>query len=380
MSDKVAILFIIDCILGIGGTEKHLAQLATLLSREGFRCSVVVFDLVANSLVDTMRAAGVQVHHVPLGRIYTLSALRRARELVEIIKRDEINLVQTFHQKSDTFGAIVAKVCGVKHIISSKRDVGLFKRSWHVFLNRQLKSLFERTIVVSDAVAESIMINEGIDRSRIIKIYNGVDTKQFSPPSASEAVEARARLGLSQSDFVAGMVAKFSHYKNHRLFFEGAIMAMRQIPSLKIVTVGSGSLLEQYRALYHSSEELRSRIIFVGAVENVNHYLRAMDVGCLLGNEGFSNAVLEKMATGLPMIVEGIGGNAEAVINGKNGFVIPPSDADALCAALVRLHGDTTTRLEMGRWSRRLVEEKYDLHDMLERHRRLYLSVCRESG
>jgi glycosyltransferase involved in cell wall biosynthesis len=85
--------------------------------------------------------------------------------------------------------------------------------------------------------------------------------------------------------------------------------------------------------------------------------------------------VLEKMAMGLPMIVTDVGGNAEAVIDGENGIVIPPADADAFCAALIGLHADAQRRLAMGRRSRQLVEERYSLQDMCRNHEMLYRSL-----
>lgn len=373
---KIRILFAIDHFHAVGGTEKHLAQLVQLLPRDTFECSVVAFDLGTVALIDDMRAAGIPVHHVPVRRIYTPNALRRAVQLAGIIRRGRIDIVQTFHQTSDTFAALVAKLCGVRHIVSSKRDTGALRRPIHVFLNRRLKSLFDRIIVVADAVADAMVAADGLDRSRIVRIYNGVDTARFAPPSAPEAAAARRRLGFEDPDFVVGMVAAFRPEKDYGTFLEGAVKAMSAIPSLKVLAIGGGPLLGHFRRLY-DVERLRSRITFTGAVGDVTRYLKAMDVGCLIPatNEGFSNAVVEKMAMGLPLIVTDVGGNAEAVIDGENGIVIPPANADAFCAALARLHADRGARLAMGRKSRQLVEERYSLREMCRKHELLYKSL-----
>jgi glycosyltransferase involved in cell wall biosynthesis len=373
---KIRILFAIDHFHDVGGTETHLAQLVRYLPRDVFECSVVAFDLGTLALVDDMRASGVPVHHVPVGRIYTPNAVRRAVELAGIIRRARADIVQTFHQTSDTFAALVAKLCGVKHLVSSKRDTGAFRRPIHVFLNRRLKGLFDRVIVVADAVAEAMVAAEGLDRSRIVRIYNGVDAQAFAPPGAKEAAAARTRLGFEDSDFVIGMVAEFRPEKDYETFLECAVKAMAVIPSLKVLAIGGGPLLQHFRGLY-DVERLRGRVVFTGAVDDVSRYLWAMDVGCLIPrrNEGFSNAVLEKMAVGLPMIVTDVGGNPEAVIDGENGFVIPPANAEAFCAALVRLHADRRARLDMGRKSRRLVEDRYSLREMCRKHEALYRSL-----
>src|SRR4029077_19085378 len=111
-------------------------------------------------------------------------------------------------------------------------------------------------------------------------------------------------------------------------------------------------------------------------------YLWAMDVGCLTpgSNEGFSNAVIEQMATGLPMIVSNVGGNAEAVHDGVNGLVIPPHDAAAVARAVLSLYEDPARRAEMGRAARARVESEFSLEGMAAAHAELYRALCRPAA
>lgn len=114
-------------------------------------------------------------------------------------------------------------------------------------------------------------------------------------------------------------------------------------------------------------------------MQDVTGALKAMDIGALLPsmNEGFSNAVIEKMATGLPMIVSDVGGNAEAIISGENGYVIPPSDAAAFARAIIDIHRSREAQIAMGQRSRELVEERFSLDKMRDEHEALYLGLCR---
>jgi glycosyltransferase involved in cell wall biosynthesis len=377
---KISIVFLIDYFHRTGGTERHLALLAELLDHRRFDCTVVGFDLGANPLLDGLRKRGIPVIHIPVGRIYVPNAVRQACNVFRLLRVTQADIVQTFHQKADTYGALVARLAGVKHIISSKRDTGELRTSWHLFLNRRLRGLFERVIVVADAVATAVTTRQGIDSSKIVKIYNGVDAAQFRPPIAAEALEARRRLGFTAQDFVVGMVAGFRSEKRHDVFFEGTLKALNQIETLKVLAVGAGPLLDYYRHAFRNGP-LANRVTFTGDTADVRQYLWAMDVGCLVpsSNEGFSNAVLEKMAVGLPMIVTAVGGNAEAVVHDENGLVIPPSDSAALGDALVAIHDDPVKRATMGRSSRQLVEEKFSVDAMCAAHAELYLSVCASS-
>lgn len=375
----IRLVYIIDYFHRTGGTERHLAHLLLNLPPADFKCSVVVFDLGENALLDEVRAHGIPVVHLPVAREYTPNALRRAWQLHALIRRSQPDILQTFHQKSDTYGAIIARLAGVRHIVSSKRDTGNLRRPWHFFLNRRLRFLFEKVIVVADAVADAVVRSDHLDRARLVKIYNGVNAAQFAPPSLEQAAAAKRQLGFGPADFVVGMVAGFRPEKNHEMFFEGAVRARERIPNLKLLAVGGGPLLEQFRQHYAQQGDW---VKFTGDTSDVVSALHAMDVGCLLPsmNEGFSNAVVEKMATGLPVIVTDVGGNAEAVINGENGFVVRPLDTAEFARALVDIHTDAGRRAAMGRRSRELVEQKFSLEQMCRRHESLYRELCRRDA
>jgi glycosyltransferase involved in cell wall biosynthesis len=377
-SERIAILYLVDYFHRTGGTETHLAQLITSLPADRFRCTLVAFDLGPNVLLEGLRARGFPVIHLPVGREYVPRAALQAWRLARLVRRARCDIVQTFHQKADTYGALIAWLAGARHLVSSKRDTGALRKPLHLFLNRRLAFLFDAFIANAEGVRRAVVANDRLPPARVTTIYNGVDSERFAVPTATQRAEARARLGLAPDDFVVGMVAGFRPEKNHDVFFEGLLQALPAIPALKVVAVGGGPLLAQWREQI-ASGALGSRISFVGEVADVVPYLRAMDVGCLTpgSNEGFSNAVIEQMAVGLPMIVTDVGGNAEAVVDGETGRVIPPGDPGAVRDALSALYGDRALAASMGRAARVRVQERFSLQRMCAEHERLYLSLAR---
>lgn len=376
------ILFIIDWFHRTGGTEKHLAQLIAGLQAWAFESSVVVFDRGENPLLDTLIQSGVPVIHLPVGREYVPNALRQGWRLARLIRRQRYDIVQTYHQKADTYGALIAWACGARHLISSKRDTGQLRKPLHTFLNRRLSGLFEVIIMAAEGVRTAVTRRDRLPASRkIVTIYNGVDTQRFRPPSPTERDRARARLGFVQGDFVVGMIAGLRPEKNHDVLLAALATLTPQLPHLKLLLVGGGPLLEHYRAQVGASA-LGPRSVLTGDVPQVLEYAWAMDVGCLTpgSNEGFSNAVIEQMAAGLPMIVTDVGGNAEAVVHGHSGWVIPPGAVAALAQGLQRLHDDALLRETMGRAARARVQECFSLEQMCARHAQLYRSLLDPDG
>ena len=285
----IEILFLIDYFHRTGGTEQHLAQLVRGLCGMGFRCTVVAFDMGDNPLLQSLRDMGVPVIHMPVGREYVPNALVQARRLAALIHRNHYDIVQTYHQKADTYGALIARMAGARHLVSSKRDTGELRKPLHVFLNRRLRGLFDEFIMTAEAVRKAVVARDGLPEARVTTIHNGVDAVRFAPPTAAQRQQARAQLGFAADDFVVGMVAGFRPEKNHDVLFAGLAQALPAIPRLKVLAVGAGELLQHFRTSL-SGSALGERTVFAGDVADVVPYLWAMDIGCLTpgSNEGFS--------------------------------------------------------------------------------------------
>jgi glycosyltransferase involved in cell wall biosynthesis/peptidoglycan/xylan/chitin deacetylase (PgdA/CDA1 family) len=377
---KINILYIIDTLCGEGGTENHLYYLVKHLNRNEFNCSIVSFN-IWGSFVEKVRDTGARVYHVPVAKYYTPNALVSCYKIRKIIKDNMINIVQTFHYKSDTYGVITSRLSGVNHVISSRRDIGDTKKKIHLFMNNICNKFIERFITVCDAVGQRLISNENIPLSKQITIYNGVDIEKFTVPDKELIIKERKKLGIKEYDFVIGYVANFRPEKNHDIFFEAVKKVKDEIKGLKVVVVGDGPTEKDSKS-YCSDYGMDEIVIFVGRAQDVSNYIAVMDVACLVpgSNEGFSNAILEKMAMGKPMIVTDVGGNAESVVNEENGIVIPPFDSNKLAEAIVYLYKNPSNREKMGRKSRERVERFFNIKDMIEHHEQFYKEVVSEKG
>ncbi len=376
--EKINIMFIIDILWGAGGTERHLYYLIKYLNKDMFNCFIVTFDL-QELFVREMRREGVKIYHIPVGRFYAPNAFIKAFLLRKIIRENKIDIVQTFHFTSDTYGVFVARLSGVKYIISSRRDVGDIKKKRHIMLNRLVNGLIDKFITVCNRVGERISITENIPRHKQITIYNGIDLKAYSVPDNNLIRNVRMELGIRENDFVVGTVAHFRPEKNYDTFFEAIKLVLASIKELRVIAVGAEELLDHFKH-YCSENGMDKIVMFAADVKDVRRYIAVMDVACLVpgSNEGFSNAILEKMAMGKPLIVTDVGGNAEAVKDGENGIVIPPFDYKKLADAIIYLYENPSKRREMGRKSRERVERLFTLDKMIRSHEDLYYEAYKQ--
>ena len=120
---------------------------------------------------------------------------------------------------------------------------------------------------------------------------------------------------------------------------------------------------------------LSSIVHFMGSVDIVYAYLRHLDVGVLCSDkEGFSNAIMEYMACGLPVVATAVGGNT-VLVDEENGFVVPPGDSDALGSALLVLAEDPAMRKTKGAVSLNRIRKQYAWSKIIGEWESYYQSV-----
>ncbi len=366
--------------MGGGGTENHIYILASGLDKKKFTASICYFhgDERENGFIEHGRGLGIEMIGLPVDRIYSVEALRQAWRLRKIIKERDIDIVQTFHFKSDTYGALVSKLTGRK-VISSRRDMGDLKKRRQIFLNKIANRWISRHIMVCDAVGKRFHEMEGIPDDSMVTLYNGVDLSRFSPVKRRrERVEA---LGISEGDFIVGTVASFRPEKAYHILFQAIKEVSGSIDNLKVLALGDGPTRIENQD-WCRANGLDGIVKFMGHIDEIEECVPLMDVFCLVPNknEGFSNSILEAMAMGKPVIATNVGGNAEAVVHGETGFIIPPNDPQALAKLILKLYTDRETRLKMGKKARERAEEVFPLKLMVKKHEDLYEEVSNGTG
>lgn len=375
----INILFIIDWLgKGYGGgTEKHLANVISRLDKSKFQCLVCAFDGHEGSIAEKIRNAGAEVIKLPVGRFYGIKAFVQLFKLIRVIRGKQIDIVQTFHFKSDTYGVIAAKLAGVPWIISSRRDTGDLKKRRHITLNKMINPFIDQFIMVCDTVGKTHAQREAIPDRKMLTIYNGVDLKQFPFYKKDMVSKWKREVGIDDGKFVIGSVAYFRPEKAYHIFFKGIEKIISEIKNFRVLVLGDGPLKESFE-IYCRKKKFNDKVLFCGSVRDISKYISLMDVICLVPNknEGFSNAILEAMATGKPVIATDVGGNSEAIIDGKTGIIIPPDDSESLAKAILKLYSNPAMRINMGIQGRKRIEEEFTIEKMISKMEGIYMELA----
>lgn len=371
------ILFLIDQLLELGGAERVLFEIIERMPKEKFRCSLATFRGYAADLQVRVKCP---VHVFPLVRTYDLRALSVARRLRCLIRSQHIDIVHTFFETSDLWGGAIAKLSGCPSLISSRRDLGIGRSRKHKVAYPALRHLFDRVVTVSDSVRDYCIREDRMDPRKVITLYNGIDLENVDRVRDLSVVpqSLRAKFPLVTT------VANIRRIKGLEVFLRAAAITRLTCPQTKFLVIGEildQNCFQELRAIAHSLDLDRS-LTFLGPVDDVIPYLKVSTAFCLFSHsEGFSNALIEAMACGLPSVATRVGGNVEAIADGECGFLVAPNDANTAATRIVELIANRGRAAVMGTVARRRVEDQFTFQAMIEKLTSVYesLMACRRN-
>lgn len=359
---KTKIFIIIDN-LAAGGTQRQIIEYLKCADCEKFIIKIISLDTASNLLAKDVSDLGYEVIEIDHKGFFNLSTIIK---LVNLFIKEKPDIVHTYLYTADFYGRLAAKLAGVKIIISSVRNIQLWKKWHHILADRILAKFTDKITINAERIRLFLVKKERIDPEKIITIYNGKDLQRFK--NLRRAEEIRKELGIPNDALVIGMVARFSEQKDYGTFFTAAKKIIKDMPGVYFIAAGDGPEKEMFESRYTNHN-----MIFTGFRRDVPELINTMDI-CVLSShyEGCPNAILEYMAAGKPAVATDVGGCSELVADGETGFIVPPGDPSYLVGKLINLLESKDLRMEMGKAARVRVETKFSLEEMVRGTEHLY--------
>ena len=369
---KPRVLHLVDSF-DRGGTELQALQLAMLLRESGhFDISLACLRGDGPLREEATRAGFTDIPEFRLTSFYNTQAVRQGARFRRLLRTRGMDLIHTHDFYTNVFGMVTAAAAGVRVRVASRREtLGMRSRAQR-FVEKRAFDLATMVVANADAVREQL-IAEGLSASKVVTIHNGLDAARYRMGPEWDERAWRAGAGLPLDRPLVTIVANLRHdVKNHPMFLEGARIVHERVPACAFVLAGEGPLLEPMRARADALG-IGADTFFLGRYERVRELLSASAV-CVLTStaEGFSNSILEYLASAKPVVATDVGGARETIQEGRTGYLVPSGGVREFANRVTELLEHPATAREMGARGRDFVVEQFSLGARLRRTEELY--------
>jgi len=366
----------------VGGAEMMLAKVLADIDLAEFPSRVISL-MGCGAIGEKIERSGVSVHTLgdKTGRLSNPAA--GVARLAQLFWQYRPDVIQTWMYHADLLGGIAAKVAGnlpvAWNIRHSTLDPRVDKLRTRVVARScaLLSRIVPDRIVVNSVVGRDCHIKLGYAANRMQVIPNCFDLDLFCPSeTARQAI--RSELSLASETRLVGLVGRFHPMKGHYDFLDAARWLISQGEEVHFILCGAGTshenspLVDAIRV-----RQLASRVHLLGVRHDMPKVQASLDVAvsASVGGEGFSNAIGEAMACGVPCVVTNAGDSAHIV--GETGIVVPVRDANALakgCHHLLQL--DPAIRHDLGMAARQRIAERYTLRKITAMYKTLWRDLA----
>ena len=363
-----------------GGAQQYVSSFAAGFQARGWEVEVAMG--AGEDLAAWCKGRGIPVHRVALDNpINPPKDALAGWQLYRLMRQGRYDIAHINSTKAGIVGLEAARRAHVPIRVFTAhgfRSILLTNPRQHNFwawMERRYLRAANRIIAVSHYELQECLKNGIVPNAKAVVIHNGVSLSRVE--AGAEVGRRREDLGLTENDLVVGTVSRLEAAKGMEWWIRAAALVAVEEPRARFVIVGEGPEAGKLRALT-AELGLIGRVIWMGRCTGVE-YLHLFDVFALSSlYEGFSIAILEAMASRLPVVATRVGGNPEAVKEGETGLLVPTCDAPALAGALLSLLREKAQRRAMGERARDRVEREFTEETMLGKVAALYEELLAE--
>ncbi len=363
--------------LGIGGLENGLINLINHMPADKYRHMIICLK-GSTQFRERLRRDDVQIIDLQKkeGQDW-----RSFVSLYKILQQYKVDIIHTRNLAAIEY-QMPAFLARVKYRVHSEHGWDTFdpegNNKKYQLLRRLISPLIQVFIPLSLHLQSYLIEKVGIPEQKITRICNGVDIKKFYPAKERRVIPD-CPLSFEQYKVTIGTVGRMHGVKDQLTLVKAYIALLAASPELvgqvNLILIGDGPLKEQAVELLEK-KQLAGSAWLPGERDDIAEIMRSLDIFVLPSQaEGISNTILEAMATGLPVIATAVGGNVELVQAGQTGELVPPSDPEAMAAALLTLIKDKQKRQQQGELSYQCVLDNFSIQAMVNKYTDVYNSL-----
>lgn len=360
----------------IGGAGRCLLNFLKYYDRKKFAVKVVVpKGSLLKAEIEKLKTRVIEVDGIA-DKSFDWKAIQK---LNKIIKKEKPDVV---HTHGTITGRICGRMCG-KKVVYTRHSV--FPVSPHIkkgigkIANKYVNEFLADDIIAVAEAAKQNLTDGGISPHKIKVILNGVE--QVEKASPEQIAQTKKEYGISENDFVIGILARLNAVKGHKYLIEAAEQLKKEGRSIKVLIAGTGDMQEELKKSV-KQKNLEDVVIFVGFITDVKPFLSILDlqVNASYGTEATSLALLEGMSLGIPAVVSNYGGNPGVITNGENGYLFESQNTNDFVKYLKKIIDEKEVYQYMQKKSKEIFQQKFTAKNYARNIEKVYEGLFEKKG
>lgn len=354
--------------LNAGGKERRCVELLKALNNlPDMNFEIVVMD--NNIHYQEVFTLNTKIHYLIRKTKKDLTVFRKFFKICREYKPDIV------HCWNDMTAVIAVPTCKLLHITLMNGMIADAPLNKNPFTN---KSIFYSKItfpfshfIVGNSKAGLKAYNAPVQKSKLI--YNGYNFTRNCQIESKEVIKNEFKI---ETDFVVGMIASFSHFKDYKTYYEAASIILQKRKDVTFLSVGKNTdSLESIGMV--DKDFLKNHFRLLGKKSDIESIINIIDIGVLATfTEGISNSVLELMAQGKSVVATTCEGTREIIDNGTTGFLVKTSDALEMAEKIEILLNDDKLRKEIGESAQKKIQESFNIELMVTSYISSYRKIA----
>lgn len=367
---KTKIVYVIGQ-LGIGGSEKYLCDLVRYLDKNSFSVSIIC-------LTDNTELANNMLNDECI--IYTMNFTfmkkpRTILKLAYLIKTLNPDIVHTIG-RARYYSIPACYLAKIDKTVISIRSIYkqlLVEKWYHRFIDKFIFKKVKLALFNSHEGRKSTWTDLRLTVAKTAVIYNGINLKSFDQNQNSGLLSNLDKsLNPTNNSPIICIVANLTQKKLIDQSIQAHKLLINKYPKSQLWIIGKGELESELKHLAKELELVNS-VHFLGSRKDVPAILKMVDIAILTSiSEGLSNALIEYMASRLPVVATNVGGNPELILNGITGILVPVNSPVHIFQAISRLIENKNLMAKMGDNARQLIETKFSMQTMISETEKQY--------
>jgi len=377
MANKIRIALVHTSINGLGGSNTHLMNLYRNLGKENFKVFAFCCSNTEGELREFLVEGGAQEDSfIFISRWKKWAGIPLVLELRRFLLDKEIDIVHTAQIQSDIFGALAARLAGVKHVFSLFESTAIpdnvcaIKRMFYRLVGQFIKKWITKTVTVSKELQEELISERFRPAEGIEVIHLG-----FEIPEKYKNLEPLFTK-LKERNPLIGSMTRLSKEKGIDRFIAAMPFILQKEPQAKFIITSKGpeegELKKQVEQL-----GLTSKVTFAGWVKDVFSTMESIDIFVMPSlREGCPITLFEALALSRPIVASKIKSISEIIDDGEDGLLVDTANPEAFAEKVISLCRNPEKAISLGKKGYIKVTTKFSVDDEIAKLKQLYLNGC----